>query len=817
MSENENEEKTKQEKAFALVLDKAGLGSSSMSIQWCPVMDIIALISANTIWIYRFMDEWHRLFAFSASESASNSSVSPSNFTTATWRPDGKVIAAALASGHIVLYDIESGSQIYVETPKEECSVTCLHWIEIAKEKNSNSNSHSKFNSNESEIERFFGALEPLGSESLQTQASKETKGKSLNVLVSYDSLGKISFRAFGTYVIATLDLCLVDWKRNLGDFDVKRIFLSSDLHVLTVILTSKRESGCTLYSQADFDVSILWKSRFEIFELSTRFMEIQRLLDHVLLSFEEISRRWIDGTLFFQEKLKLFSAIPHAMDEGSLDDQLFELLTRGSIPGPALEQFLKNTMNDSHVRKMRKDLELATTDLISLFQIHLIKASEMIFRGLLSVQSLSKWDERYEKLKIEPMFSEAAIALVASLIARTQGQLFSIVEMSRDLDVFFKWILRQQVKLSEIEMEQGAVRVALSKIGQVDELKVLEFLEAHPLDSLSDVFNEGLDRQIISSGVPSNLMPYPSDSGIPLSGLLETMQDAINQLFSSPVQTIEQSMTLITQNPLFECDREESALFEFGQDSNSANWIGFAQIGDPSVHLCKLPDLATNQHGNFCRLTISPSSNLLDFAFYTEDRLAVLYQTLDEEKGEVVTFGLIKYNELPCIPLQMVELGDEEELVGILGPTEMDDPREPEKSRQVPSSSVRVDVSSKRGTGSVWVNPKRILLFDLEDQEEEEDEEGEAEEENQEGEVTRDELQNEELGQSRELEEGEEEEQENEEPKTPAKKVQVDNFANQNLNFGDPIDTSMRRSANNSVSDMSFSSAENISMEIDD
>eukprot|EP00964_Phaeocystis_antarctica_P089968 scaffold57487_cov61-Phaeocystis_antarctica.AAC.8 len=96
-----------------------GCGGDVLAMEWCPTMDLIALITSDSqILVHRVT--WQRLFVISVDEQP---------VRCLAWRPDGKQLAAGHADGSVTLYDVEDGEQL--SRHREHPSPLCLFsWVE---------------------------------------------------------------------------------------------------------------------------------------------------------------------------------------------------------------------------------------------------------------------------------------------------------------------------------------------------------------------------------------------------------------------------------------------------------------------------------------------------------------------------------------------------------------------------------------------------------------------------------------------------------------------------------------------------------------
>lgn len=137
-------------------------------------------------------------------------------------------------------------------------------------------------------------------------------------------------------------------------------------------------------YQLLTFDTRTLWDSHVGIFSLSCQFMRIQKNMEDIRKSHSDVQQRWRDALNLLKKKIELFPSIAagEITDEtshsvlpagggasatSSLEDQFFELLTRG-VTSPGLEQFLQNTMPEGSPFLLTADDVFHLRQTLSLF-----------------------------------------------------------------------------------------------------------------------------------------------------------------------------------------------------------------------------------------------------------------------------------------------------------------------------------------------------------------------------------------------------------------------------------------------------------------
>uniref|UniRef100_A0A8C2NA88 Anaphase-promoting complex subunit 4 n=1 Tax=Capra hircus TaxID=9925 RepID=A0A8C2NA88_CAPHI len=205
--------------SFRVVGEKQ-LPQEIIFLVWSPKRDLIALANtAGEVLLHR-LASFHRVWSFPPNENTGK------EVTCLAWRPDGKLLAFALAdTKKIVLCDVEKPESLHsfsVEAP-----VSCMHWMEVTVE----SSVLTSFYNSEDESNLLLPKLPTLPKNLLVALFLIR-----LNILVLGGSSGFIELYAYGMFKIARVTgivgTCLA-------------LCLSSDLKSLSVV-TEVSASGAS-------------------------------------------------------------------------------------------------------------------------------------------------------------------------------------------------------------------------------------------------------------------------------------------------------------------------------------------------------------------------------------------------------------------------------------------------------------------------------------------------------------------------------------------------------------------------------------------
>ena len=96
-----------------------GLSSDIVAMEWCPTMDLLALVTADSQLMVHRPTGWQRLFMHTGFDHA---------VTSLAWRPDGQVLAVGHADGSVTLFGVEEGEQLG-HSHETEDALTAFCWV----------------------------------------------------------------------------------------------------------------------------------------------------------------------------------------------------------------------------------------------------------------------------------------------------------------------------------------------------------------------------------------------------------------------------------------------------------------------------------------------------------------------------------------------------------------------------------------------------------------------------------------------------------------------------------------------------------------
>ena len=85
------------------VIGQKSLTGQITAMEWCPTMDLLALVTADSQLMVHRPAGWQRLFVHTGFDHP---------ITCLAWRPDGQVLAVGHADGSATLFGVEEGEQL---------------------------------------------------------------------------------------------------------------------------------------------------------------------------------------------------------------------------------------------------------------------------------------------------------------------------------------------------------------------------------------------------------------------------------------------------------------------------------------------------------------------------------------------------------------------------------------------------------------------------------------------------------------------------------------------------------------------------------
>jgi len=493
--------------SFSFAHERIGLPSEISLMEWCPSMDLIALMTREegNVIVHRYLS-WQKLYTITVpTPSATNSiqKMSRESFTTLAWRTDGNVLVCGSSHGCLSFFNVENGEHLKtISSVHAPAAITCMQWLRIK------GSYHRKKNfaiSNGTFCPSLIGlppsSLSSMLSASMTitTDSSDLTNSSgfsslsflfrsresvpSVNFLVSGASNGTIAISVFGLFCIAFLEIGSVLIEQGFlpsGDVgNIVRIItccLSNDLQMLSVIAECEQSSLEGVYFESflvQYKCSLLFSHLEEVEQVAIRFSSIEAIMEHISSLISFLDRKWKEALSQLTSKFEALEQLCHDQNINTpLSEQLLSLLICG-LSNSALKQFLLNTLNEAHLKRLRKSFELIFFELKKTIVELLQPAAEVLVYRCNEFHALAKWTERFSAIGLENNLSMDCLHFATILFATVERLLIRIVSIQADYDMFFRWLLKLQIQFSETEARSEA-----DDTKAIDEIRLARFLE---------------------------------------------------------------------------------------------------------------------------------------------------------------------------------------------------------------------------------------------------------------------------------------------------------------------------------------------------
>ncbi|XP_010606784.1 anaphase-promoting complex subunit 4 isoform X1 [Fukomys damarensis] len=665
--------------SFRVVGEKQ-LPQEVIFLVWSPKRDLIALANtAGEVLLHR-LASFHRVWSFPPNENTGK------EVTCLAWRPDGKLLAFALAdTKKIILCDVEKPESLHsfsVEAP-----VSCMHWMEVTAE----SSVLTSFYNAEDEsnlllpklptLPKNYSNTSKIFSEENSDEIIKLLGDVRLNILVLGGSSGFIELYAYGMFKIARVTgivgTCLA-------------LCLSSDLKSLSVV-TEVSVGGAQEVSYFQLETNLLYSFLPEVTRMARKFTHISALLQYINLSLTCMCEAWEEILMQMDSRLTKF--VQEKNTTTSVQDEFMHLLLWGKASAE-LQTLLMNQLTVKGLKKLGQSIESSYSSIQKLVISHLQSGSESLLYHLSELKGMASWKQKYQPLGLDAAGIEDAITAVGSFILKANELLQVIDSSMKNFKAFFRWLYVAMLRMTEDhvlpELNKVAYRsgagAAHPQMTQKDITFVAEFLTEH-FNEAPDLYNrkgkyfnvekvgqylKDEDDDLVSppntegnqwydflqnsSHLKESPLLFPYYPRKSLHFVKRRMENIIDQCLQKPADVIGKSMNQAICIPLYRDARsEESArrLFKFpflwNNKASNLHYLLFTILEDSLYKMCILrrhTDISqsvTNgliaiKFGSFTYATTEKvrrsTYSCLDAQFYDDETVTVVLKDIIGREG---------------------------------------------------------------------------------------------------------------------------------------------------------------------------------------
>ncbi|XP_026959019.1 anaphase-promoting complex subunit 4 isoform X3 [Sagmatias obliquidens] len=554
--------------SFRVVGEKQ-LPQEIIFLVWSPKRDLIALANtAGEVLLHR-LASFHRVWSFPPNENTGK------EVTCLAWRPDGKLLAFALAdTKKIVLCDVEKPESLHsfsVEAP-----VSCMHWMEVTVE----SSVLTSFYNSEDEsnlllpklptLPKNYNNTSKIFSEENSDEIIKLLGDVRLNILVLGGSSAFIELYAYGMFKIARVTgivgTCLA-------------LCLSSDLKSLSVV-TEVSTSGAPEVSYFQLETNLLYSFLPEVTRMARKFTHISALLQYINLSLTCMCEAWEEILMQMDSRLTKF--VQEKNTTTSVQDEFMDLLLWGKASAE-LQTLLMNQLTVKGLKKLGQSIESSYSSIQKLVISHLQSGSESLLYHLSELKGMASWKQKYEPLGLDASGIEDAITAVGSFILKANELLQVIDSSMKNFKAFFRWLY-----VAMLRMTEDHVLPELNK-----------YLKDEDDDLVSPPNTEGnqwYDFLQNSSHLKESPLLFPYYPRKSLHFVKRRMENVIDHCLQKPADVIGKSMNQAICIPLYRDARSEDStrrLFKFpflwNNKTTNLHYLLFTILEDSLYKMCIL------------------------------------------------------------------------------------------------------------------------------------------------------------------------------------------------------------------------------------
>ena len=294
--------------AFTQLLEK-GLGVQVVQAEWCPTMDLIAVLDQDgELHVYRL--NWQRLWA-----------ITMEFISAICWRPDGRQLAVGLLDGQVLLLNTENGEIMGRHQVFEERAVSAIHWTYAKEDQPTN---HVYFDGRRVEVlfepPESDGVVATSGGSVHHSNVSTTTSGlegfsdrfkmdlnknnaawplrpTSLSLIACMSGKGEVALYNDGLFPLMKTNGVFVD--KDDWEIEVLRLKVAPDLKSLSILWTEQDASNLCL---EQLNLSTVGDSAELLHNLSTLGADVLKSLQRCEDLCASLSTHWASVSSAMQE-----------------------------------------------------------------------------------------------------------------------------------------------------------------------------------------------------------------------------------------------------------------------------------------------------------------------------------------------------------------------------------------------------------------------------------------------------------------------------------------------------------------------------------
>lgn len=383
-------------------------------LTWCPLMDLIALCSAEggNIWVYRLSGQ--RVWSANTKKKC--------KVIQMTWRYDGKLLGVIFEDGSLQVFN---GSNGKVVTTDEERKFTAINWAQDTTSQNKKVDDLLPNNLFGLDLLKHLPKLPSLPSNfQAFSRVSLDDTAETTDMLITGTELGEMELNLYGVFSIGGVQISQKEHR-------IQDVLAVADLsHFLAIVSNNQCQSLVKIKAGFIRKFGLTYLP-----EVSLTPAKVYALVDYVHEALSIIRKEV--GMVTTQTK-RAFVGLHD--DHEVVKVELYDTLLTG-IPSKNVVSWLSAELGDRGLKKWTKTA-LDCYDAVKkvLFE-NLVPGCERLVVLLCKLRGLANWTERGEPLGLVPERFNDAITQTTSIIKQAHALLNKVSEERYYFKSFSAWL----------------------------------------------------------------------------------------------------------------------------------------------------------------------------------------------------------------------------------------------------------------------------------------------------------------------------------------------------------------------------------------
>ncbi|KAH7444281.1 hypothetical protein KP509_02G071700 [Ceratopteris richardii] len=765
---------------FTLHLDKA-LPCPIDKAVWNPEKDLLAMVTKDQqLIMHRF--NWQRLWAVSPEVRVTSLCWRPDGKALAVGHEDGTISLHDVENGNIIRQTVTHHCPVeclaWVE--EKEMAQTAADDLFVYEDRTPRffppppKSPAMPGAAPAFDISGAVGSMEDPNSP-MDAKTALKASHQQINILCSGDRNGTICLNIFGVFLIGRVDVSELDISTckhekdatkdssyRLHDPFILKVSLSENLHHLSVLCTGKlvsshfeerktnQEAAYGVFSLKINTALIGCRSK-ELHQVALQVSSIEELLEVLQVSMNVMQKVWSDAHTSFREKFKgLSQLLREHGSHANPQEECLSLLSCG-LASSGLHQFLAVSLGEGGLKRLSKTMDAALRELHVVIAEHLQPVAEILAFRVGELRGISRWKARLRSIGLDEKLVDQAMENSGMVLIQIERLLRVIADKVAQYRMFFIWLTKT---LRQLNNENSPSNDQLPAINSEAVAIFLKTQFEHDIlgPHLASVTNDTvwIDMNL---GDKETLEELALMGGFVNSEFLHnSLNQQISQLFLSCQHAFSMPSKVVSQQLHFEdilflrhlhqpnvlnlyvpvslaCYEDKEKLVS----GEVCRYVCF-QIPEKTSEECmfivitreywKKPSAPTeNTYREAIALSIGAGLSCIDLSLYKEKQLVLLGQTVSCAQAWLM---IMPIDKLPYKNITGVFPFDGPDLLnvclseGAVFSISLNDGR----ARILPYADVvpPLAVSASRGLACVFGAQRRVLLYDLEEDEDVED-----------------------------------------------------------------------------------------------